>query len=372
MEYRDRSLREPSHLCDILDLTAGVPPKTRVMRAICLMRSTNCCPNRHTDMNFKCLLITLVAVVFFSTTGRAQEFRLERSKVFAPQGKKVLLLKDAADTSGQRKIILFQTNLRVNTDGSPLSYHPQDPRGRTKALNNICNGIAVRRAGSNKNLCFSAFGEAIRVFERWRDADFQTVPAGFRINWQNVFAAVKENGTDVPCVFKSGEFKGFFGSLTALKNDLTTNKGECDINDQVNPMTVPALVLAGGQHPVKEFGAKVGDLLVAFNPRTQLFTTAIIGDTGPPDNLGEGSVSLNMKLLGITTPPTNKEETFRLSIENANVLIAIIPGSRLFRVAKPYTADNINQRISDWRTEAGFTSLEKLIEVMKSFQPRLN
>jgi hypothetical protein len=323
-------------------------------------------------MRVRRLLATLALTLLSASMVDAQEFRIAQSEVFRPQNKKVLLLKDATDASSQRKIILFQTNLRVNTDGSPLSYHPQDPRGRTKALNNICNGIAVRRSGENKNLCFSAFGEAIRVFERWRDSNFQTVPPGFSITWQNVFASVKENGKDVPCVFQTGEFKGYFGSLTALKNDLTTNKGECDINDQLNPMAVPALVLAGGQHPVKEFGAKVGDLLVAFNPRTQLFTTAIIGDTGPADNLGEGSVSLNMKLLGTTTPPTNKEQTFRLSIENANVLLAIIPGSRLFRVAKPYTADNINQRITDWRTEAGFTSLEKLIEVMKSFQRDLN
>jgi hypothetical protein len=137
-------------------------------------------------------------------------------------------------------------------------------------------------------------------------------------------------------------------------------------------MTVPALVLAGGQNPVRTFGAKLGDLLIAFNPRTQLFTAAIIGDSGPADNLGEGSVSLNMKLLGTTTPPTNKEETFRLSIDNTKVLIAIIPGSRLFNVAKPYTAENINERIDQWRTEAGFATLEKLLETMKSFQPRLN
>ena len=323
-------------------------------------------------MNLKFFLVAVAFTLLAVAVVDAQEFRFVQSKVFAPQGKKVVLLKDAADASGQRKIILFQTKLRVNTDGSPLSYHPEDPRGRTKALNNICNGIAVRRAGQNKNLCFSAFGEAISVFERWRDTNFQTVPAGFRITWQNVFAAVKENGKDVPCTFKTGEFEGYFGSLTSLKNDLTTNKGECEVNNQVNSVTVPALVLAGGEHPVKEFGAKVGDLLVAFNPRTQLFSTAIIGDSGPPDNLGEGSVALNMKLLGTTTLPTNQQETFRLSIENTNVLIAIIPGSRDFRVAKPYTADNINQRITDWRTEAGFTSLEKLVEVMKSFQPRLN
>ena len=320
-------------------------------------------------MKTKNILIALLSLPLCLLVAQAQEYRVAQSRVFTPQNKKILLLNDA---NSQRKVILFQTNLRVNTDGSPLSYHPQDPRGRTKALNNICNGIAIRRGNSNKNLCFSEFGRAIQVFEQFRDSNFQTVPNGFPITRQNVLANVKENGKDDPCVFKSGEFKGYFGSLTALRNNLTADRGECDVNDQVNPMTVPALVLAGGQHPVKAFGAKLGDLLIAFNPRTQLFTVAIIGDTGPADNLGEGSVSLNMKLLGTTTPPTNKEETFRLSIENTKVLIAIIPGSRLFNVQKPYTAENISQRIDDWRAEAGFSSLEKLLEMMKSFQPRLN
>jgi hypothetical protein len=322
-------------------------------------------------MKRKYFLMVTLALTLATATANAQEYSVARTKVFEPQNKKVLLLKDAG---GERSIILFQTNLRVNTDGSPLSYHPQDPRGQTKALNNICNAIAVRKINAETNLCLnhSSFGQAIHVFEQFRDSNFQTVPAGFRIRWNKVLATTRENGKDVPCVFKSGEFKGYFGSLTALTNGLTANKGECEINNQLNPMMVPALVLAGGEHPVKEFGARVGDLLIAFNPKTQLFTSAIIGDTGPDDNLGEGSVSLNMKLLGTTTPPTNKVETFRLSIDDAKVLIAIIPGSRLFRVTKPYTADNIDQRLNDWRIEAGFTTPEKLIEMMKFFQSRLN
>jgi hypothetical protein len=322
-------------------------------------------------MKRKYFLMVTLALTLATATANAQEYSVARTKVFEPQNKKVLLLKDAG---GERSIILFQTNLRVNTDGSPLSYHPQDPRGQTKALNNICNAIAVRKINAETNLCLnhSSFGQAIHVFEQFRDSNFQTVPTGFRIRWNKVLATTRENGKDVPCVFKSGEFKGYFGSLTALTNGLTANKGECEINNQLNPMMVPALVLAGGEHPVKEFGARVGDLLIAFNPKTQLFTSAIIGDTGPDDNLGEGSVSLNMKLLGTTTPPTNKVETFRLSIDDAKVLIAIIPGSRLFRVTKPYTADNIDQRLNDWRIEAGFTTPEKLIEMMKFFQSRLN
>lgn len=313
---------------------------------------------------FSPLLVLLVCGSF----GRAQTFTVSQTGVFRPQNKKVLLLKDS---TSQKKIILFQTKLRVNTDGSPLSYHPQDPRGRDKALNNICNAIVVKKDDSDANLCFTRFGDAISVFERFRDSNFQTVPPGFRITWQNVLATIKNNGRDVPCVFQSGDFKGYFGSLTALKNGLTSGQGEREINNQVNPMTVPALVLVGGANVVKDFGAKVGDLLVAFNPKTELFSSAIIGDTGPRDNLGEGSVLLNMRLLGATTPPTNKTETFRLSIEDTQVLIAIIPASRSFHESKPYTAENINQRVGNWQRESGFDTPEKFIEFLKSFQPNL-
>lgn len=310
----------------------------------------------------------LIVLSWASTLAGAQNYTVARTGTFAPQHKKVLLLQNS---NGQKPIILFQTTLRVNTDGSPLSYHPQDPRGRDKALNNICNAIVVKRAASNQNLCRTAFGEAISVFEGFRDAQFQTVPPGFQITWSNVLATARTQGTDVPCVFASGRFKGYFGSLTALKNGLTGDKGECDIDDQVNPMTVPALVLVGGDNVVREFGARVGDLLVAFNPMTGRFSSAIIGDTGPKDNLGEGSVFLNMKLLGTTVLPTNRAETFRLSIENTQVLVAILPGSRSLQLVKPFGVENIDGRVGQWQQEAGFASPEAFIEVIKSFQTNL-
>jgi hypothetical protein len=230
-----------------------------------------------------------------------------------------------------------------------MSYHPQDLRGKNKALNNICNAIVVKKVASDKNLCFTSVSEAIGVFKKFRDTNYQTIPQGYRITWANVLPTIKENGKNVPCVFKLGKHKGYFGSLTALKNDLVSDKGECEINDQVNPMMVPALVLVGGKNAVKKFGANVGDLLVAYNPKTQLFSSAIIGDTGPKDNLGEGSVLLNMRLLGISVPPTNKAETFKLSIENTQVLVAIIPDSLSFQKVKPYTTENINNRVRNWR-----------------------
>lgn len=301
----------------------------------------------------------------------AQNYHVSQTGIFVPQHKKVLLLKEP---TGQKNIILFRTTLRVNTDGSPLSYHPQDPRGKDKALNNICNAITVKKGISETNLCFTSFGQAIGVFEKFRDSNYQTVPQGFRITWENVLSTVQENGKKVPCVFKTGVHQGYFGSLTALKNDLTGDKGECEVDNQVNPLTVPALVLVGGTNVVKTFGARVGDLLVAFNPKTQLISSAIIGDTGPRDNLGEGSILLNMRLLGTTTPPINKAETFKLSIENTQVLVAIIPASRLFQVDgnKPYTAENIDSRVKNWQASAGFATPEKFLDLMKSFQAKLN
>jgi len=322
-------------------------------------------------MRLKHLPYTIVLMCCASSILRAQGYTVAETATFAPQQKTVLLLKNP---SGQKPIILFQTRLRVNTDGSPLSYHPQDLLGQSKALNNICNAIAVRKAGSQVNLCLSrgaGFREAISVFEKFRDSGFTTVPDGFQIRWENVLAAVTEQGAKKPCVFTSGPFQGYFGSLTALNNGLTRDRGECDLNNQVNPIAVPALVLVGGKSAVAAFGAQVGDLLVAFNPQTGLFSSAIVNDTGPPDNLGEGSVLLNMKLRGVTSPPTSKKETFSLSIENAQVLVAIIPGSKSFQVARPYTAENIDARVTAWQRDAGFASPNQFIEAIKSFATSL-
>ena len=300
----------------------------------------------------------------FTSLVNAQDFRVIKTGIFEPQSKRVSLLQDSKNKS--KEIIFFKTNLRVNTDGSPLSYHPQDPRGRTLAINNICNGIAVQRVGSTKNLCLNkaTYSEAISIFETWRDSGFVKVPTGYKIIWKNVLAATKKDGIDIPCTFKEGQYKGYFGSLTALKNGLTSNMGECEVNNQVNSVTTPALVLVGGSNNiVRGFGARVGDLLIAYNPQTQLLSAAVIGDTGPTDNLGEGSVFLNMRLLGRTNPPTNQAETYRLAIDQA--LIAIIPGSKR-NPPPPYTKDNIDQRVQEWLRGAGFTTTEQFIKFLQS------
>src|SRR5688572_28917428 len=81
---------------------------------------------------------------------KAQNFSILDSGIFTPQNKKVVLFRNE---NGDKKLILFQTKLQVNTDGTPISYHPYDLRGGEKAINTLGNAIAVFKKGSNKNLC---------------------------------------------------------------------------------------------------------------------------------------------------------------------------------------------------------------------------
>ena len=89
--------------------------------------------------------------------------------------------------------------------------------------------------------CVARFTEAIGVFEQFRDSDYRSVPDDYKLTWQNVLAGRKRGDAVIPCVFKSGPLEGYFGSLTNLRNNLTGDKGECEINDQINPLAIPTL-----------------------------------------------------------------------------------------------------------------------------------
>lgn len=311
------------------------------------------------------MLMTIALTLCCISTAQAQHYRILQRDVFQPQHKRVLLIGDATN---RKSMILFQTPLRVNTDGAPTSYHPFDLPGRVKALNNICNAISVRSVPAGiKQPC----GKAMEVFSQYRDNDW-TVPDGYKIKWNNVIAARMTNRQAVPCVFSAGEYQGYFGSLTSLKNDLpVSEQGECEVNNQLDQRFVPALVMASGANPVSLFGAKVGDLLVAYNPATGSVMAAIIGDIGPEDNLGEGSIALNMALLGIDRQPANYGEAKRLDTGRQEMLLAIIPGSNSYQPQRPYTKENIAERVRNWQRDAGFETQARFIDAIKRFQSAL-
>ena len=295
----------------------------------------------------KSVLLALIGL-FIVRISNGQTFTINKKGVFVPENKKVLLFVNQQN----KNLILFKSNLNVNTDGTPLSYHPDDLRGKTLAMNNICNAVAVRKDGSKENLCMSHFSEAISVFAKYRDSNYETIPIGYKINWSNVLISEKISGKTKPCIIKEGEYKGYFASGTALKNDVSGS--DCDVENQVNALKVPGLVLVGGADNIlKQYGARLGDLVIAYNAVNQKIVYAVINDIGPKDRLGEGSVLLNKLLLDKPDFPKNRAETF--SFITKNTIVSIIPASKDFEIAKPYTLENIQSRALKWLNEQGFT-----------------
>lgn len=297
-----------------------------------------------------------------------QGFLAKESGIFPPQQKRVILY----ENKNSQKLILFRTNLQVNTDGVPTSYHPFDLRGTTKAMNTILNAAAIYRLSDKVKISIppakyskeeraKMTAEAYRVFEQWRDGGYSSKhPDGYEIRWQNVLIA--KGGK--PCIIQKGEYAGYFASATSLKNNLS-NKGECECDDQVNPLKVPTLVLVGGKSNVlKDFGAKVGDLLVAYNTYNKKLVYAIISDTGPEHNLGEGSVILNMKLLAKTQFPRTRADTYGLATSN-NPMICIIPASRGYKPQKPYSQENIRSRIAEWFAAQSMSEEKDIVKFLE-------
>lgn len=266
-----------------------------------------------------------------------------------------------------RDVVTFRARLRVNTDGAPTSYSPTDLTGRDKAINNICNGVSVRDSATGRAL---RCADARTVFAQFRDNGWRA-PPGHTIRWQNVIAARTVEGRQIPCVFETGPNAGFFGSLTTLRNGLSaSDAGECLVNDQIDHRLIPALVLPGGDNALRRNGARIGDLVIAHNPSTGITRAAIIADSGPADNLGEGSVALNMALLNRTVQPTTYRDALQLDTGSQQMLVSIIPGSALFNRVRPYTAANIDNRVSQWLASLDLATPATFIEALAACAPR--
>lgn len=314
----------------------------------------------------KCL-IKICCFVLLASSGYSQGFKIKESSIFEPQKKRVVLFEDSINNN----LIMFKTKLQVNTDGTPVSYHPDDLRGQEKAINTIGNAVAVYKNGHSKNLFLdkTTFSEALEVFKRFKESDYEIIPEGYTLRWKNVLIPKNINGIEKPCILQNGVYKGYYASATSLKQGLK-DKGECDCENQVNPLEIPSLVLVGGNDNVmKKYGAGLGDLLIAFNPTNNKLVYAIINDSGPKTNLGEGSVLLNMMLMGKTEFPKTISDTYKLATSN-NIIIAVIPNSKHFNPQQPFTAENIKVRILEWFKKVGFTE-SKFLEFLSNNNAQL-
>jgi hypothetical protein len=197
------------------------------------------------------------------------------------------------------KSLMFIDRLNVNTDGTRRSYSVDDFWGERVALNNLCNAMSDACAGlDNAGLTQRRELTQRAAAEGW--------PAALLAQTRIASSIIPfKDGKPCPAV------DGFLVSATALHQPQVTDV--CNIANYADALVTPAIVLP--KNPARNVlsgfaqrDARVGDLVVALLRDRAEPVFAVVGDTGPSGELGEGSVALNGRLLGKTAPPVNYQE----------------------------------------------------------------
>ncbi|HEX8547834.1 MAG TPA: glycoside hydrolase family 75 protein [Cytophagaceae bacterium] len=170
---------------------------------------------------------------------------LERTKIVSVEQTPVYQLKNET-------AFYFMAGLRVDADGSPRAYHPED-----RGLDHLEN------AG------------------RWG-------------NWWAL--ATWPNG--VPYLQgESDPHPGFYVSKTSLED---TSIHQFNPSRYVNAEEIPYIVLP--EKILRKVNVKLGDFVVVVNTFNKKFSYGLFADVGPPGKLGEASIALTER-LGIYANP---------------------------------------------------------------------
>lgn len=173
------------------------------------------------------------------------------------------------------KAIAFASQMQVNTDGAPDSYHPDDT-----GITHICNGVSVGPACAWKASCLPEFRQAKAEH--------------FRGPTKICFFAMATDSHGLPIIQGNADPKpGYFVSTTALHQpgeNIRTPQAQLDSN------TVSFAVIPGTWQTSGKPGPRLGDFGVAYRRSNGKSAFFVIGDTGPRNKLGEGSVALHQAL----------------------------------------------------------------------------
>lgn len=307
---------------------------------------------------------------------------------------KILGTPASEQTNQPVEFLIKLQRLTVDADGSPRAYHPEDPFGRGvcdrspthgQATGNICAldnlgnaGIRLFQ-GSQRITLYSKAGadqhsepnpdftsvwgtlwaQIAKRQPQWVDLDAlfgNAAPSNLRLYYSKDSNAAVIFDTDIipfkdsyPCQSGAGSGHGYFVAATAplpkAKSDL--KQDACSAASYLDPSRVPFFVLPGGVFQ----NLHVGDVAVAIakvNDADRL-VFGMVGDIGPEDQIGEGSILLARELLGTVPEPKNSIDLGNLDIKVQNTssavssLAILVLGGTAKYLAGNYTAKNIEK-----------------------------
>ena len=300
-------------------------------------------------------LLSLILIGLYVAQALGQECRMSRAFAQPDTNSLSGTGRTAVWADPSNSSLFFVESLEVNTDGTRRSYSVDDFWGKRVAINNLCNAMG--------DACDGLDSEQLRarriVTQRARDAGWP----------HDLLVQTRISQSIIP--FKNGKpcppLEGFLVSATALHKPVVADP--CDITNYVDALEVPALVLPrnpkGGRSGFDARHADVGDLVVAMVPGGAAPVFAVVGDKGPPNKLGEGSVALNGRLLGKTDQPQNYDEVrgrgqFRgrgWGVPRALVLVFPASGdARVPYMTAPRIDEAARRRFEEWGGVARLTA----------------
>jgi hypothetical protein len=225
------------------------------------------------------------------------------------------------------KPLVFISDLKVNTDGTRISYKVDDPRAKNGAINNILNAM-------NK-------GHTIAEFEELAKNDWQPLARTWQVLLKNVLE--KDEKTGKPCVGTNN----FLVSMTA---DVAVaggwkHVGDCDQSKWIDALTIPALVLPGRSEFQTKKALTRNFVVVMTLGQPERIAYGVVGDTGPEGELGEASVEMNRILNGL--PPGEIPKNYRDAVnrfQGPRSVILVLPGN-LNRLDYPVTPERVTAEV---------------------------
>lgn len=273
------------------------------------------------------------------------------------------------------EFLVVVNRVTVDADGSPRSYHPEDPNGSGRCevvrapdgnitLKGICavdsfpSGSILLFRGSKKVTGKELAPLWADIWPLIRDRKLKSVALAdvappnvtegfyfFHARAMNLTAFLKDpiipkTNDGYPCMQDKGSpYEGYFLSATTLVDDnAPTRTDGCRPGHYIDSGQIPFIVLPRGG-----FGkVGIGDVAIVrmeSGGRSEVIY-AIAADAGPARRIGEGSIALNQILLSKTNPVINTRDVYALDISGKQVSMLVLGGTKaLFK--GDYSRENI-------------------------------
>ena len=243
--------------------------------------------------------------------------------------------------------LFYSANADVNTDGSPYSYHPEDPRANAGlALNNL--GNAYKRLWLNDvdvTCAVRADGCYARVMAVYAEAK----GLGFDPRAPTRFLASSVLGTKDgrPCILAEGPYKGYFVSPVAYPWDYghEVSGDVCDPARYPNALQLNGNVLPSGQGWSSQGHLTDGfDLVVARNRSNGEIAFGFNADRGPAGSIGEVSVAMaaELKRRSFSVDLRGYEAIKRLAVAQVDYLVFPVHDVRRANKGQPFDQQFVN------------------------------